>query len=413
MSEEAVGTSRDRRLRLRWDIWTRSFRFRLMPPRPVLHRLILERDALGTKLWGSAMRPALGSRIPAMFAADADPVMRRIAMDLRRVGASSYALTGSLYYLHGARPNVARSASVAAMWLTQAAAVIDYLLDEEAYEPAKLAAHLSPEFVSAALPPPGRARHSIHHFDAPPFDPELTFILVALERGFAGLRDCMALGSDDAYHRRLREELIACLQQMIGAELGSPALHMDRCDDLDAVERTLRRVNTLFVWLFAYAGLVAEPMPGRATLDAVDRAAQLVGDIGWTLDALEDVLPDLEKRVWNRAWLLLAETSYRHRPAEWQSLLARPERALDVLAGSTVIDRLFADIEHAMTEIGAHSMLPASASANLVAMCQLLVWSFLAPQAPRPPPPAESTTPEPPPAGGPTGVFFEDEAPSF
>jgi hypothetical protein len=197
MSGESVATAEpscDRRLHLRWDIWTRSFRAHLMPPRPVLHRLILERDALGTKLWDSVMRPALGRRIPALFAAEADPSMRRIAMDLRRVGASAYALTGSLYYLHGARPVAARTAGIAAMWLAQAAAVVDYLLDEAAFEPAKLAAHVHPDLISAALPLPVQTEHSIHHFDSPPFEPELTFVLIALERGFAGLRECMALG---------------------------------------------------------------------------------------------------------------------------------------------------------------------------------------------------------------------------
>jgi hypothetical protein len=201
---------------------------------------------------------------------------------------------------------------------------------------------------------------------------------------------------------------------MIDAELGSPALRIDRCDDLDEVERTLRRVNTLSVWLFAYAGLVTEPMPGRATLDAVDRAAQLVGDIGWTLDALEDVLPDLEKLVWNRAWLLLAQTSYRHRPAEWRALVTRPEQALEVLAGSMVLDRLLANIELAMSEIGTHPVLPASARADLADLCRLLVWSFLAPQGTRPPQQsAEREALATPLAGEPAGIFFEDDAPRF
>ncbi|TMQ07993.1 MAG: hypothetical protein E6J90_41780 [Deltaproteobacteria bacterium] len=272
-----VARDGDQRLQLRWEIWIRAFQFRLMPPLPVLHRLILERDALGTELWDGVMRPALVERVPALFAADADPAMRRIAMDLRRVGASAYAVTGSLYHLHGTRPATARAAGVAAMWLAQAAAVIDYLLDEEAFDPATLAAHLRPDLISAALPPPGNPHPIVHHFDVPPFDPRLTFALTAVEQGFAGLRSCLALAPDDEYHRRLHEELLICIRQMVGAEIDSPALRLDRCDDLDEVDRTLRRVNALSVWLFAYTGLITEPAPPGLVIDAVARIAELSG----------------------------------------------------------------------------------------------------------------------------------------
>jgi hypothetical protein len=376
---EVVG---DIRSRLRWDIWTRVFRFQVMPSRPVLHRLILERDALGTELWNAVMEPALAARVPALFNAAGTPAMRRTAMDLRRVGASAYALAGSFYYLHGNRPEAARRAGVAAMWLAQAAAVMDYLLDETSFDPQVLRGHLHPDVITAALPPAGDTAREIHHFDAPPFDPELTFVLAALEHGFAGLRECFALGADDAYHRRLREDLVVCLHQMIGAELASPGLRIDRCDYLDDVERTLRGINTLPTWLFAYAGLATEPAPAEPLIDGVLRAAQLVGDIGWTLDALEDVIPDLENRIWNRAWLMLAQTCYRRDPADWRALIASPEQALEQLAGSAVFDQLLADIERSIAEIAADARLPTSACAALADVCRLLVWSFLATEDP-------------------------------
>lgn len=413
MTVAQIATSHgdDQYLQLRWDIWIRAFQFRLMPPLPVLHRLILERDALGTELWDGVMRPALVARVPALFAADADPAMRRIAMDLRRVGASAYAMTGSLYYLHGTRPAAARAAGVAAMWLAQAAAVIDYLLDEEAFDPAAMAAHLRPDLISAALPPPGDPHWRVHHFDVLPFDPTLTFVLTAVEQGFAGLRSCLALAPDDAYHRRMRDELLICIQQMVGAEIDSPALHLDRCDDLEEVDRILRRVNALSVWLFAYAGLITEPAPPDPAIGAVARIAELVGHIGWTLDALEDVIPDLVSGVWNRAWLLLAQTHYRHRPAEWRALVTQRERALEVLAGSIVIDRLLSSIELAHDEILANPAVPADARSQLVDLCGLLVWSFLAPRGPRVErPPADTRSRRP--LDPPVGIFFEDK-PAF
>lgn len=411
MTELPIAADRDRdaHLQLRWDIWIRAFRFRLLPPRPVLHRLILERDALGTQLWDAVMRPALADRIPGLFAAGADPAMRRIAMDLRRVGASAYAVTGSLYLLHGSRPQAARTAGVATMWLAQAAAVIDYLLDEEAFPPAALAAHLRSELIDSALPAIGAAA-PVHHFDTPPFDPRLTFVLTALERGFAGLRDCLAGAPDDPHHRRLRDELVICLREMVGAELDSPALRLASGGDLDAVDRTLRRVNTLSVWLFAYAGLIAEPALPAPVIDAVARIAELVGHIGWTLDALDDILRDLDAGVWNRAWLLLAQTRYRHRPTEWRALIADRELAIAELIASPVIDRLLASIEQATDEILANPAVPAEARAQLVDVCGLLVWSFLAPREPRPEPVSDAAPRSAP--DRPTGIFFEDDAPA-
>jgi len=92
--------------------------------------------------------------------------------------------------------------------------------------------------------------------------------------------------------------------------------------------------------------------------------------------------------------------------------VAGREQALDVLARSVVIDRLLSSIELASDEILANPAVPAHARSQLVDLCGLLVWSFLAPRGPRP---------EPPPAGAlprrsfdtPAGIFFEDDAPAF
>jgi len=124
------------------------------------------------------------------------------------------------------------------------------------------------------------------------------------------------------------------------------------------------------------------------------------------------VIPDLDSGVWNRAWLLLAQTHYRHRPAEWRALVAERERALEVLAGSGVIDRLLSSIELASDEILANPAVPGDARSQLVDLCGLLVWSFLAPRGPRPEPPP-TDMPSRRPLDKPVGIFFEDDAPAF
>jgi hypothetical protein len=359
-------------------IWERVFRFRLMPPLPRLHQLVLERDVLGTTLWTEVMRPGLVDEVPALFAADAPARMRRIAMDLRRVGASAYVVAASFYYLHGDRPAAARTVGVTAMWFAQAAAVLDYILDEEGPSRTVVDAHLSPEALAAALPPPGS--------DHPPaplvaFHPELGFVMRALDHAFAGLRACLAGPGDDEYRGWLHGELMTCMQRMTTAELASPSVDLAALRNLDDVERGLDLVNTQLTRMYALAGLALAPPLSTGALRSVLRAASLAGDIGWSLDALSDVVDDLDRRVWSRAWLWLARERQALGAPAWRALVGDRPAALTALHASGVIDRMLGTIDEAVAELGALPDVAPAGRAQLVDIVQLLVWSFLSPPA--------------------------------
>lgn len=360
------------------DIWNRVFRFRLMPPLPRLQQLVLERDALGTTLWTEVMRPGLVDEVPALFADDPPPRMRRIAMDLRRVGASAYVVAASLYYLHGDRPAAARTAGVTAMWFAQAAAVLDYILDEEGPSRSVIDAHLTAEALAAALPPPGS--------DRPPaplvaFHPELGFVMRALDHAFAGLRACFAAAAADEYRAWLHGEVMACMQRMTAAELASPADDLAGLRNLDEIERALDLVNTQLTRLYALAGLALAPPLPAGGVRSVLRAASLAGDIGWSLDALSDVAADLDHRVWSRAWLWLARERREHGAAAWRELIGDRAAALDAWQRSGVADRMLGAIDEALAELAALAEVSPAGRGQLVDVVQLLIWSFLSPPA--------------------------------
>ena len=360
------------------EIWKRVFRFRLMPPLPQLHQLILERDALGTTLWSSVMQPGLIDLVPDLFADQPSARMRRIAMDLRRVGASAFVVAGSFYYLHGDRPDAAQTAGVTAMWLAQAAAVLDYILDEEGPSRTVIDAHLTADALAAALPPPG---HGGEPGRLVAWHPELGFVMRALDHAFAGLRACFAGAVDDDYHAWLHGEVMACMQRMTAAELASPVADLAVVRSLDDVERSLDLVNTQLTRLYALAGVALGPPLPDARYHAVMRAASVAGDIGWTLDALSDVESDLDHRVWSRAWLWLARSRADRGASAWRELVADRAAALAALAASGVIDQMLGRIDESLAELAALPDVAPAGRAQLVDVIRLLIWSFLAPPA--------------------------------
>lgn len=360
----------------RWHLWEQVFGFRLMPPKERLDALIVASARSGRTLWTEEARPVLGAGFEDAFEPGSPTYVR--AADLRRVGAAAHAFAATLCRAHGADAAHAHDAGVIAMWLAQAAAVMDFLLDAGQTPRERLAALVRRPVVRAALSsePDGPDGH----FGVRTAPPELLFLVLCLEEGFARLRRRFAEAQpEDPYQQRLAAEIAGCLDGMIDAELASTTLRLDGPIGLDAVEAELRQINTLGVWMWLYVGLVGRARPAERLLEGLRRVAARIGDVGWTLDALSDVHEDLAAGVWSRVWWALEVED----GAAWRGTLpVEPRPALEALLRSSALDRLLAGVEVAIHEIETEPTLPVAEREQLGLLCRLQVWSFLVP-APR------------------------------
>lgn len=363
-----------------WSLWRRVFGFALMPPKVELDRQIAELSELGRNLWQTEWLPLLGAEFALLFAEDADQAHRTMAIDFQRVGATAYLLSRALCEVHCRREDAAHAAGLAAMWMAVAAAVMDYLIDSAQVTPSELQERFSPEHVrEALLLPPSVAPYL---FDAMPCPPPQRFLMRLVERGFRSIRELMWAAPVTPFQERLRYEILVCLESMVSAELRSPMLRMDATLRLSDVERELRLVNTLTVWLSAYIGLLGAPEPTPDQVAALQQVTTMIGEIGWMLDSLSDVCEDLQQGVFNLAWLQLARRAAPSTPTWLTSIGTAPELALAALQESPVLDSMLSRMEVLIAQLSLQQDLPAEASRKLSALCRFLVWSFLVPRCP-------------------------------
>jgi hypothetical protein len=176
------------------------------------------------------------------------------------------------------------------------------------------------------------------------------------------------------------DELDASIRQMLVAQLRSTDLVIGPHADLATVRRDLRAINVLTVWTATYAGLLGHAELDPQLLSAVRRAATLVGDLGWALDALSDIHVDLEHRVWSLVWLELAELEGLG--ARWLiDPSGQPALALDALARSPIVDAILTRLGQQLTELERDPWL-AERGAQLAALSRYMVWAFLQAEAP-------------------------------
>ena len=364
----------------RWRLWRRVFGYHLLPPRHALDAQIAELDALGRRLWRDAVRPHLAAEFGRLVADEPDEEHRELARDLRRIAANGYLFAELLYRMHGADAAAAEQIGQIAMWLGMAASNIDYLVDEQQASVAELAAILSPEAVHAALTGSPGAAALAAPGDAPP---HLRFLVTCLEHAFAGIRARASAAPRSAHRDRIQYEIEASVHRLVAAELASPGLRLCAATPLAEVEDTLRVVNTMSLWLFAYVGLLGEPRPGDAVLDGLRRVTGAVGEIVWSLDALADIHQDLERGVYSLVWLTLAREMAPHDGWLTPGGVDRGQ-ALARLAQHPVLERMLGRVEVLLLQLERETALPPEPLARLGRLCRMLVWGWLAPPLPEP-----------------------------
>jgi hypothetical protein len=359
MTVDPVVIARDR-----WELWLRVLDHGLLPSVADLAGQVLERGAAGRRLWHDALAPALRAEFGPVFAAAAAAA----GGELRRVASAGHALGVALHRLHADDAADADEAGQVVMWLTLAAAAMDHLVDDGHVDPHSMRRYVSPAAVIAAL-----------RGDAPIEVPGHDWLARLLARGLGGLGARMGRRAD-AYHRELGAEIEVCLQEMVAAQLYSDELTIAPWSDVPVVRRRLRAINALTAWLAAYVGLLGRDRPPPATLAAVRRAATLVGDIGWALDALSDIHADLAHRLWNLVWVELAEVTGPD--AAWLvDPDGAPAVALDALRRSGVIGRILDRTGQQIRELERDLEL-GDRGRELAQLCQYMVWAFLNAEAP-------------------------------
>lgn len=348
----------------RWELWLKVVDHRLLPPLTELEASIARRRRRADRLWHELLAPAFALAFPTFVVDEPDPLQRVMRDELQLVASAAYGLADRIYRLHGNDEGGAARASTAATWMALAAAVIDQLVDDRLVDPAVISQHLNPTAFLAAV----FSRGPI------PAVPGQPFATILIEQAVTAMRVCIGSGRQPV----IAGELEICLRHMIDGQLASPELRIALTSNLDNVEATLHRVNSLTVWVAAYLGLFVDDLPPASVLRDVRDATTRVGEIGWMLDALSDIHVDLEAGVWSLVWLELARTTGLD--AAWLRDRQRdPSRAIAALAATDVRDRLLARIGLAIEAI---ERAPLSGAAALAAFCRYMVWSFLVARPP-------------------------------
>jgi hypothetical protein len=351
----------------RWQLWLQVIDHRLLPPLDELERILAERREAADRLWADVVAPALAGEFAELIREPAPASVAALRGEIKRVASGAYGLATSLYRLHGRDDALADATGVAALWLTLVAAVVDQLVDDGLLAPDTVRAQLNPTAFLAALAP-GAAVPVTHQ-------PYLDRVLAC---GIAALRGRLA-SARSKFDAAIVDELRLCLREMINGQLDSPSLGIRRHAELADVDATLRRVNTLTVWIGAYLGLLgAAHAPAPACVRAVRDITTRLGEIGWALDALSDIHVDLAAGVWSQVWLELARTTGLDAP--WLAALPDdPDAALDALEGADVCARLLARIAIALEAIEHAPDVDAEAARDLARLCRYMVWAFLVP----------------------------------
>jgi hypothetical protein len=358
---------------LRERVWRKVLRFRIFRAKEELDRRIVAQRRLSALLWEEEVRPIFGRAFAELFATP--PAPAPLAAQLQMVGSSGYVLARDLHRAHAVDDRGARAAGVATMWFWMAAGVMDFLLDTGRSSSLAVADRISAETVAAALDlhgdPPAFDRH--------PRPDELAFLLGAVERGFMALRELGRAAPPGPHTDRLLVELRACLVRMVEAELRSPMLELRAGADLARVETDLRMVNTLTIWLAAYAGLLAAPRPSDDDLAALVEVSTAIGEIAWILDALSDIEIDLAEGVWSRVWLDVARACGG---GGWlEADRVDREAALATLERSGVVEALLARVELLLLGVERGPALAEDARRALADTVRLWTWAFLSPPA--------------------------------
>ena len=353
-AELAERADRERR-----QLWSRVIEQRLIAPS--LLAIVPDRIRRAGELLDGFVIPGLGPFGPVL--ANPESESAKIARrEFGHMAAATELLATGLYALHSSDDAHALATSHAATWLVLAAAVLDQKVDDGELHPDEVRQRVNPAAFLAALAPDGPSI-SI---------PSQPLLEILLANTVAGMRARIAAGTS-AFDRTVERELEICVRDMISGQLDSPHLRIHPLSDLDEVERTLRRVNTLTTWVPAYLGLFGAHGLADETLRSVRQITTRVGDVGWALDALSDIHADLDAGVWNLVWLELArETGVT---APWVG--ATPDAALDALAGSQVAVKMLSRIALAIEEIRTASAVEPRAAGALADLCLYMVWSFL------------------------------------
>jgi hypothetical protein len=278
------------------------------------------------------------------------------------MAAAAERLSMGLYALHSAEPAHATAAARAAIWFVLASAVLDEKLDHGAVHADEVRQRCNPAAFLAAIEPGGPAL-------AFPSQPLLEILL---RNTTAAIAERIGCGTSER-DRTVARELRACLRDAIAGQLDSPYLRIDRLTDLDEVERSLRRINTLTAWTQGYLGLFGAAGLSSTTLRSVRQVCRRIGEIGWALDALSDIHTDLDAGVWSLVWLELAR-----RDDSWITTHGTtPDLALAALARSDVAIVLLQRIALAIAEIRDAPAVAPTAAGGLADFCSFMVWSFL------------------------------------
>ncbi|MEZ4361949.1 MAG: hypothetical protein R3B48_17295 [Kofleriaceae bacterium] len=368
----------ERRAADRLALWLQALALGL-PPTPEDHaRQLAAQRALGEQLFQDVLVPGLGPDFGAQLAAAQTPLAGLAATEFRRMAAAAHWLARGLHGLHasegapGATAEAGEASARCAVWLTLAAAVIDQKVDDGELSGDVVRQHLNPAAFLAAIEPGG----------APLRVPGQPLIEVLLANTTSQIAARLRAGSSD-FDAMVAAELRVCLTEMIVGQLDSPYLRIHPLSDLDHVEQTLRRVNTLTTWIPAYLSLLGAPRPSEPTLRAVRQVTTKLGEVGWALDALSDIHADLQAGVWSWMWLTVARHDGPH--ARWlREHQDAPERALAALEACSATTTRLTQIALAIDEIGRTPHVNPAAAAELVAFCRYMVWSFLFTAPPEP-----------------------------
>jgi hypothetical protein len=354
----------------RLALWLQALALGLPPsPRDFARDQAAQRQR-GERLFRDVLVVELGEDFGAQLGNATSGVAALAAGEFRRMAAAAHWLARGLHGLHapassGTNEEIGEASARCAIWLTLAAAVVDQKVDDGQLSADVVRQHLNPAAFLAALEPGGRRLRM-------PGQPLLELLLARTTEAIAArLTSCRC-----DFDVMVAAELRVCLTEMIAGQLDSPYLRLHPLSDLDEVERTLRRVNTLTTWIPAYLGLLGSPRPSDETVRAVRQITSRVGEVGWALDALSDIHADLEAGVWSGVWLTVA----RHTgpSARWlRDYPEAPESALEALASSSATTTMLTQIALAIDEIERTPHVNGDAAADLAAFCRYMVWSFL------------------------------------